>query len=137
MILAGLAAASCNFAVADNADSTASAQPVPARDSLPELDYVPSFPGAEGHGSRTRGGRGGKVIAVTNLHDSGPGSLRAAIEAEGPRIVVFRVSGTIDLKSTLSITNPSITIAGQTAPGDGVAIKRHPLSIDADEVILR
>ena len=137
MILAGLAAASCNFAVTENADSTASAQPVPALDSLPELDYVPSFPGAEGHGSRTRGGRGGKVIAVTNLHDSGPGSLRDAIEAEGPRIVVFRVSGTIDLKSTLSITHPYITIAGQTAPGDGVAIKRYPLSIDADEVILR
>lgn len=105
--------------------------------SLQELDYVPSFPGAEGHGSMTRGGRGGQVIAVTNLNDSGPGSLRDAVETEGPRIVVFRVSGTIDLQSRLVISNPYITIAGQTAPGDGIAIKRHPLLIDADEIILR
>ncbi|GIX07428.1 MAG: pectate lyase [Candidatus Poribacteria bacterium] len=101
------------------------------------LDFLPAFPGAEGYGARARGGRGGRVIAVTNLNDSGPGSLRAAIEAEGPRIVVFRVSGTIDLKSRLVIRNPFITIAGQTAPGDGVAIKRYPLIIDADEVVLR
>ena len=120
---------SCVTAVSDR--STASAQP------MPELDHLPSFPGAEGHGSKTRGGRGGQVIAVTNLNDAGPGSLRAAVEAEGPRIVVFRVSGTIDLKSRLSISNPYITIAGQTAPGDGIALKRYPLSIDADEVILR
>ncbi|HWQ93436.1 MAG TPA: pectate lyase, partial [Clostridia bacterium] len=98
---------------------------------------VPAFPGAEGYGSIAKGGRGGKVIAVTNLSDSGPGSLRAAVEAKGPRIVVFRVSGTIDLKSGLSISDPYITIAGQTAPGDGIAIKRYPLSIEADEVVLR
>jgi pectate lyase len=98
---------------------------------------VPAFPGAEGYGSVAIGGRGGKVITVTNLTDSGPGSLRAAIEAKGPRIVVFRVSGTIDLKSALRISNPYITIAGQTAPGDGIAIKRYPLMIDADDVILR
>ena len=102
-----------------------------------EIRHLPSFPGAEGHGSLTKGGRGGRVIAVTNLDDSGPGSLRAAVEAEGPRIVVFRVSGTIDLQSRLTISSPCITIAGQTAPGDGIAIKRHPLKIDADEVILR
>lgn len=99
--------------------------------------HLPSFPGAEGYGSKTVGGRGGAVIAVTNLDDAGPGSLRAAVEAKGPRIVVFRVSGTIDLKSTLSISNSHITVAGQTAPGDGIAIKRYPLSIDADEVVLR
>ena len=98
---------------------------------------IPAFPGAEGYGSVATGGRGGKVIAVTNLNDSGPGSLRAAVEAKGPRIVVFRVSGTIDLTRRLSISNPYITIAGQTAPGDGIAIKRYPLTIDADEVILR
>lgn len=103
VLFVGLAAACGDFVAAQNDRSTASAQP------LAELDYVPSFPGAEGHGSRTRGGRGGRVIAVTNLNDAGPGSLRAAIKADGPRIVVFRVSGTIDLKSTLRISNPYIT----------------------------
>jgi hypothetical protein len=82
-----------------------------------------AFPGAEGYGRFARGGRGGKVLEVTNLNDAGPGSLREAVEAEGPRTVIFRVGGTINLKDRLVIKNPYITIAGQTAPGDGIAVR--------------
>src|SRR5215471_3743840 len=70
---------------------------------------VAAFPGAEGFGATTPGGRGGRVIAVTNLNDDGPGSFRAACDAEGPRIVIFRVSGLISLTKKLVIRNPFIT----------------------------
>ncbi|WP_161829824.1 pectate lyase family protein [Steroidobacter agaridevorans] len=100
-------------------------------------EAVLAFPGAEGFGRYTKGGRGGKIYKVTNLNDAGPGSLRAAVEAEGPRIVVFDVDGTIRLKSPLQIQNDFITIAGQSAPGGGITLRDYPLQISANEVIVR
>jgi pectate lyase len=87
---------------------------------------VPAFPGAEGFGASSLGGKGGVVIMVTNLNDSGPGSLRAALTATGPRTVVFRTGGTITLKSAIKVSGASmsyLTVAGQTAPGGGIQIK--------------
>ena len=83
---------------------------------------IPAFPGAEGAGAASIGGRGGAICRVTNLNDSGAGSLRACTTAQGPRTVVFTVGGTINLQSVLPINNPYITIAGQTAPGGGIAV---------------
>jgi pectate lyase len=104
---------------------------------------IPAFPGAVGYGASAVGGRGGKVLFVDNLDDSGPGSLRAALEAEGPRIVLFRVSGYITVQSTISILHPFLTIAGQTAPGDGICIKRNrsmkdgAVSISTHDIVIR
>jgi hypothetical protein len=98
-----------------------------------------AFPGAEGYGRFSRGGRGGRVIEVTNLDDDGPGSFRAAVNAEGPRTVVFRVSGVISLKSAISVAHPSLTVAGQTAPGDGICLRGYPVGTSAgsSDIILR
>jgi hypothetical protein len=113
----------------------ASECPGPAADTE---DRIPAFPGAMGAGQWSRGGRGGQVIQVTNLDDSGNGSLRAAVEAKGPRTVVFRVSGTIDLKSPLSIKQPFLTIAGQTAPGGGICVKGQGIIIsNTHDIIIR
>ena len=100
-------------------------------------DDLRAFPGAEGFGTMTHGGRGGEIIAVTNLNPDGEGSFRAAIEAEGPRIIVFSVGGTIELTDAIGIDQPFATIAGQTAPGDGICIRGAPLYVSTNDVIVR
>jgi pectate lyase len=97
-----------------------------------------AFPGAAGWAAQTAGGRGGTIIRVTNLNAAGPGSFRAAVEARGPRIVVFEVGGVIDLGlTTLDITEPFLTIAGQTAPSPGITIIRGGLDVHGHDVIIR
>lgn len=98
---------------------------------------IPAFPGAEGGGMYTPGGRGGKVITVTNLNDRGPGSLREACEMGGARIVVFNVSGIIRLETPIHVRAPYITIAGQTAPGEGVCVVGESFLVDTHDVIVR
>lgn len=111
-----------------------------------ESPKLPAFPGAEGFGAHSLGGRGGKVYAVTTLEDYNPkskktppipGSLRWAVTQTGPRIVVFRVGGTIELQAALMIDEPRLTIAGQTAPGDGICLKNYGCTVRADDVVVR
>jgi len=108
---------------------------VPAWAAAPPPKRVPAFPGAQGFGAYTPGGRGGRIIEVTNLNTSGPGSLDDACRAKGPRIVVFRVSGVI--AGGVSVREPFITIAGQTAPGDGICIRNGYLHVGSHDVIVR
>jgi hypothetical protein len=98
---------------------------------------IPAFPGAEGGGMHSFGGRGGRVFVVTSLDDSGPGTFREACEAGGPRIVVFNVAGIIRLKDRIRIRAPYITIDGSTAPGDGVCIAGNTVELDTHDVVIR
>ena len=103
----------------------------PAVATLPVAGQLAAFPGAEGFGALTPGGRGGSVIEVTTLDDDGPGSLRSALAADGARTVVFRVAGTIELRSTIAVVHPYVTLAGQTAPGGGITLRGVDPAVDA------
>ena len=105
-------------------------------EDLPQAK-IPAFPGAEGGGKFSFGGRGGKILIVTNLNDSGPGSFREACEAGGPRTIVFNVAGIIRIVAPISIRAPYVTIVGNTAPGDGICIAGNTVELNTHDVIVR
>jgi pectate lyase len=134
-LLRGASAAASAIALATLFVVTAAQATAPP----PERSSIAAFPGAQGAGALAVGGRGGRVIEVTNLRAKGPGSLRAALEASGPRTVVFKVAGTIDMAHDprIDVLNPYLTVAGQTAPGGGITIKNSDIQIQTHDVILR
>lgn len=125
-----------------NTDFYGNIRPQGNKYDIGAIEYVPNssslvaFPGAQGFGAKSIGGRGGKVIKVTNLNDGGPGSFREAVAASGARVVTFDVSGIINLETDILITNPYLTIAGQTSPG-GILITGRGVTINTHDVIIR
>ncbi len=115
---------------------TACAQSKKTISATAPVDLAIAFPGAEGYGKYTTGGRGGKIFIVSNLNDNGPGSFREAAEAKGKRIIVFAVSGTIHLDTRLTIKG-DVSIAGQTAPGDGICLADNSVGLGGDNIIVR
>jgi pectate lyase len=121
----------------------AAPQPTPTATAPPSSESAKAFPTAEGFGASTPGGRGGYICEVTNLNDAGAGSFRACAEASGARIVVFRVGGTITVTEKVTVRDPNLTIAGQTAPGGGITLRssanydQGPFSIKTHDVVVR
>ncbi len=103
----------------------------------PPSNRAPAFPEAQGWGAQTAGGRGGRILYVTNLADDGPGSFRRAVETSGPRLILFKTGGVIRLKTPIRIREPRCTIAGQTAPGDGVCVVGASIRIQTHDVVMR
>ncbi len=118
--------------VIDNYGKTSLSTPVPISNS-----QALAFPGAEGFGAHSRGGRGGTVYHVVNLNDSGSGSLRECVSATGSRYCVFDISGTINMASQMDVANPFITIAGESAPSPGITLKNNTLAIKTHDATVR
>jgi pectate lyase len=134
--IAALGAAECSTSDRDVAAATVAA-PAATEAAADGGAGLPVFPGAEGYGTRTRAGRGARVVAVTSLADNGPGTLRAALDDASPKTIVFRVGGIIELKSHLFVRHPFVTIAGQTAPGDGIVLKDFGVVIFTNDVLVQ
>ncbi|HEU5186841.1 MAG TPA: Ig-like domain-containing protein, partial [Gemmatimonadaceae bacterium] len=142
-LVTGVAAGTTTVsATSENQSGTATvtvveAPPPPPPPPPPPQTGLAAFPGATGFGATTPGGRGGTIIRVTNLNDTGPGSLREALAASGPRVVIFEVSGTIRSDGNMVIANPYVTIAGQTAPSPGITIRGATLRISTHDVVIQ
>ena len=128
----------CSFLLVGSAGAAKQAKQKPVARPVATKSQVLAFPGAMGWAATTPGGRGGAILKVTNLNPGGPGSFAAAVAAKGPRIVVFEVGGVIDLnKHTIRITEPFLTVAGQTAPSPGVTFIRGGILVTTHDVVIQ